>query len=1104
MALTHDDYTVAWICALPLEKAAASVMLDKTHNPLPQPSTDPNAYILGELNGHCIVIACLPGGVYGTISASTVMAHMLSTFPRVQFGLMVGIGGGVPSTINDIRLGDVVVSKPVGRYSGVIQYDYGKAVQGGEFEPTGTLNKPPQTLLTHVAHLEARQMTRREDAILTIVRDVLHRNPDMKDRFSAPDQQSDYLFCSSYRHADPKSSCEKCDKEQLVCRPPRTTDTPHIHYGSIASGDQVMKDSETRDRLAQQHGILCFEMEAAGLMDGLPTLVIRGICDYCDSHKQKEWQGYAALTAAAYAKLLLSAVPVSRMNQGLMKDNSRVGHYMVPLGRNPRFVGRHNEITRLEELVTMQGGPRRIAVTGLGGVGKTQVALELAYHIGDRDKECSIFWLACTSYEVIGQTYLNMAQALGLDDVEPAEAKEEVKTYLSSEEAGKWLLIFDNADDMDMWLSDDGAGPALEDFLPQSEQGRILFTTRNRKLAVELTSSNIIPIPDVDEDTAFKILERSLVDKGLLQDHVTAVAVLEKLAFLPLAITQASAYINKNGLTLSTYFALLQQQEAEVVELLSEDFRDEGRYKDIQNPVLTTWLISFKQIQRQDQLAADFLSFMACINPRNIPESLLPAATSRKRGIDALGLLNAYAFVNSQDTGINLHRLVHIAARNWLKKNALFSHWIQRAADQMRKVFPDDDYTNRELWRAYLPHALSLVYQDEFSTQWEEYMDLIENIADCLYSDGRYHEAEMLYTNLIRIKREKYGPEDPSTLTSMADLAVTYSMQGWSEEAEKLQVQVMEVSKTVLGAEHPHTLTSMGNLASFYAGQGRHDEAEKLELEVLELEKSTLGAEHPSTLTSMANLASTYQMQERWDEAEKLQVQVLELEKTTLGAEHPDTLISMSNLASTYRYQARWNEAEKLGMQVLETSKTVLGAEHPKTLTCMANLAKTYQKQGRWNEAEELQVQVLEIRTTVLGVEHPTTLGAMDNLAYTLKSQGKLQEALALTERCSELFNRAFGPNASRALGDWEDVLDSSPNEASPTEGSETEESQDPETATGHTAPALIAQSPCEEHIKPPHAQRWSAAKSFLGDHPLLMASRRMTAEGGQDLQEID
>jgi nucleoside phosphorylase/tetratricopeptide (TPR) repeat protein len=1042
-------------------------MLDKTHNLLAKPSTDPNAYVLGELNGHYIVIACLPDGIYGTISASTVMAHMVSTFPRVQFGLMVGIGGGVPSTSNDIRLGDVVVSKPVGRYSGVIQYDYGKAVQGGQFEPTGTLNKPPQTLLTHVAHLESREMIRKEGAISTIVRGVLDRNPDMKDLFSPPNQQSDYLFRSSYRHVDPKSNCEKCDKEQLVCRLPRTPNTPHIHYGLIASGDQVMKDSETRDRLSQQHGILCFEMEAAGLMDGLPTLVIRGICDYCDSHKQKEWQGYAALTAAAYVKWLLSAMPASLMTKGSTKNNSRMGHYMVPLGRNPRFVGRQNEITRLEELIMMKDGPRKVAITGLGGVGKTQVALELAYRIRDRDTECSIFWLACTSYEVMEQTYLNIAQAVGLHNVKPAEVKEQVKRYLSSEQAGKWLLIFDNADDMDMWLSDDQAGPALEDLLPRNEHGRILFTTRNRKLAVELTSSNIIPIPDVDEHTALKILERSLVDKGLLQDHPTAVAILEKLAFLPLAITQASAYINKNGLSLSTYSALLQEQEPEVVELLSEDFKDEGRYKNLQNPVITTWLISFKQIQHQDQLAADLLSFMACINPRNIPQSLLPMPKSRKRGIDALGLLNAYAFTNRQDTSINLHRLVHIAARNWLKKNALFSHWIQRAADQMRKVFPDNHHTNRGLWREYLPHALSLAYEDEFTAQWKAYIDLIQNIADCLFEDGRLNEAEVLYTELTRIKQEETGSNHPSALSSMAHLASTYREQGRWNKAEKLGLQVLEMRKTVLGAEHPDTLTSITNLASIYWKQGRWNEAEKLGLQVLEMRKTVLGAERPDTLTSMSNLASTYWAQERWDEAEELELQVLGMRKTMLGAEHPDTLASMAGLAITYYGQGRWNEAEKLesqvlemrktvlgaehintlgsmanlaltywaqerwdeaqklGLQVLEMRKTVLGAEHPDTLASMANLALTYWAQERWDEAEELEVQVLEMTKTVLGAEHPDTLVSMHNLAHTWKSQGKLQDALALMEKCSELRNKTLGtdhPHAvisSRALSDW-------------------------------------------------------------------------------------
>ncbi|KAL4876384.1 nucleoside phosphorylase domain-containing protein [Aspergillus karnatakaensis] len=307
---SYRDYTIAWVCALPLEMAAARTMLDEIHTRLSSPETDLNIYILGSINGHKIAVTCLPSGVYGTISAATVISHLIGTFPRVQLGLMVGIGGGAPSTSNDIRLGDIVVSKPSGRYGGVIQYDYGKTLQGGQFERTGTLNNPPQVLLAHMGYLQAEEMTSGGNNILQLVTEVLGNNPDMQGMFSPPRLDTDCLFESSYHHSSQDSNCDQCDQERLIYRPPRHTRAPRIHYGLIASGDQVIKDLETRDRLAQELGILCFEMEAAGLMNQLHTLVIRGICDYCDSHKRKQWQGYAALTAAAYTKRLLSVLPV--------------------------------------------------------------------------------------------------------------------------------------------------------------------------------------------------------------------------------------------------------------------------------------------------------------------------------------------------------------------------------------------------------------------------------------------------------------------------------------------------------------------------------------------------------------------------------------------------------------------------------------------------------------------------------------------------------------------------------------------------------------------------------------------------------------------------
>jgi nucleoside phosphorylase len=310
--LRHEKYTVGWICALPLEMAVAKATLDDIHNDLSVPPNDHNAYTLGRIGPHNIVIACLPSGVYGTISAATMAAQLLSSFKSIRFGLIVGIGGGVPSGKADIRLSDIVVSKPTSTFGGVLQYDYGKTVTGGHFERIGTLNKPPQALLTAVSKLQANQIVE-ASRIPAFLSEMLDKYPEMTTKFTHPGQQRDRLFQAEYDHIKAGNTCNDCDVSRVVARPVRTTDNPKVHYGLIVSGNQVMKHGSTRDRYARELGILCFEMEAAGLMDNFPCLVIRGICDYADSHKNKQWQEYAAATAAAYAKKLLSVIPGSQV-----------------------------------------------------------------------------------------------------------------------------------------------------------------------------------------------------------------------------------------------------------------------------------------------------------------------------------------------------------------------------------------------------------------------------------------------------------------------------------------------------------------------------------------------------------------------------------------------------------------------------------------------------------------------------------------------------------------------------------------------------------------------------------------------------------------------
>jgi nucleoside phosphorylase len=325
---SHRDYTVGWICALSLELAASEAMFTENHDPLPQPKNDHNNYILGAVHGHNVAMACLPSGVYGTTPAAVVATQMLSTFPSIEFGLMVGIGGAAPSKLTDIRLGDVVVSKPTKNLPGVVQYDFGKLMRDGVFQTTGTLNKPPQVLLTAIATLEAEYRVNKRK-IKEILSDLRLKEPTMP-HLNYPGQDRDQLFKVEYDHVGQGFTCDECDLTMLETRSRRSSDDPQVHYGIIASANQVMKCGRTRETLRNEHGMLCFEMEAAGLMDKLPCLVIRGMCDYSDSHKNKRWQDYAAVTAAAYAKELLSLVPTTGVEKFEMRSLSGKLSYHTP------------------------------------------------------------------------------------------------------------------------------------------------------------------------------------------------------------------------------------------------------------------------------------------------------------------------------------------------------------------------------------------------------------------------------------------------------------------------------------------------------------------------------------------------------------------------------------------------------------------------------------------------------------------------------------------------------------------------------------------------------------------------------------------------------
>ncbi|CAI7595833.1 unnamed protein product [Penicillium palitans] len=628
VSLSHGDYTVKWICALPLEMAAAKLMLDAIHPSLPRPPTDHNTYILGNIGEHNIVIACLPSGAYGNVSAATVAMQLLSSFHSIRFGLMVGIGGGVPSSKADIRLGDIVVSQPADTFGGVIQYDLGKALSGGQFQRTGMLNRPPKVLLTALATLQAHHFTE-DSRVPKLISEVrANMTSRIAANFARPTKE-DLLYQTEYDHGA-SDTCIGCDRSKLTPRPFRDYEEPVIHYGLIASANQVVKDGRRRDQLAQDLGVCCVEMEAAGLMNDFPCLVIRGICDYADSHKNKEWQGYAAAVAAAYAKELVLVVPIDQVEstptaRDTLADS--VHRFNIPLDLTAvpvieTFVGRQDELDNLWQYLQPTNSPsRKVAILhGLGGMGKTQLAIRFARD--HKDDFTAVFWLSGKDRDTLlhslsfalGRLPGQRSDSEASNDREVEQRARHMLRWLALDGNSRWLIIFDNIDQYSPFNSAVGDGYDIERFFPTAEHGSILITSRLQRLT-ELGEA--FPVHRLDSYNTIQLLLQSsgLSARNIpskLKNNPDIVALANRLGGLPLAIVVAGAFMRETGSSITEYLEYYQKSWYEL-QLQSNPSR---QYQ--QGNVLQTWMISYLEIQKRDPSAAYLLLLLARFDNRDI------------------------------------------------------------------------------------------------------------------------------------------------------------------------------------------------------------------------------------------------------------------------------------------------------------------------------------------------------------------------------------------------------------------------------------------------------------------------------------------------------
>ncbi|KAI9155124.1 Kinesin light chain [Paramyrothecium foliicola] len=1006
-------FEIAIICALTIEADAVEALFDQywdDDHSFGKASGDPNAYTTGSIGCHNVVLAYMPG--MGKANAAVVAVHCKASYPNIKLALIVGVCGAVPfvaTTDTEIVLGDIIVS------NGVVQYDFGRQLPE-RFVRKDTLldslGRPNTEIRAFLGKLEGIRSRQKLNNKIATHLAKLQAVPELKAQY--PGTDNDKLFQSSYRHLNDGKTCEECGCDGQLTQRIRLEQPkiqPAVHFGLIASGDTVMKSGIERDQISQFEGVIGFEMESAGVWDTFPCIVIKGVCDYADSHKSKTWQRFAAGTSAACAKAFLEFWEPSVTIQIAERLPSK---FIVPYPSNPGFVGRSDILQQLEDKLghTQQANETsspRVPLFGLGGVGKTQIALAYVYWLQKTVSTISILWVHASTADRFRQSYMSIAEEYQI----PGHTDPQtdilllVKNWLERRECEQWLMVLDNADDVQLFFgayAESNPGGGLSNYLPECRHGSLLATTRNKQMGVKLAKGQkLIEISHMNQVESEQLLRTSL--GGVNTTSADLWSLSSRLEHLPLALAQAASFIQETCITPLKYLQLLGESDDNVVQLLSKEFETVGRDSSAPRAVAQTWILSFQKIEQQNTLASELLSLMGLLDRQDIPEIFLMHFTQQREIqdslyaielIDALGILKSFSFLTEGMNGnYNMHRLIQLVTRKWLASNGTITHFYQKALTVISSLYPYGGYETRTVCAAYLSHANTVLQAGRFTSrnEAEAKATLMHRMAAYCNFEGWWDKAEMLSLEAVRIRGEVIGKKDPQTLASMSNLASIYSNQGRWEEAEQLELQVLEIRKTKLGEDHPDTLMSMSNLALTYSNQGRWGETQELQVQVLEIRKKKLGEQHPNTLTSISNLALTYSNQSRWEEAEQLQMQVLDASKIKLGEDHPDTLTSMANLASTYWSQGRWEEAEHLELQVLEIRKLKLGEDHPNTLISMANLALTYSNQGRWEEAEQLQMQVLETSKIKLREDQPDTLTSISNLALIYSNQSRWEEA---------------------------------------------------------------------------------------------------------------
>ncbi|KAK6525213.1 hypothetical protein TWF694_005359 [Orbilia ellipsospora] len=882
--LSRHEYTVGWLCALQLaELVTATEMLDVRHTACDLSSDDDNLYIYGSINGHNVVIAGLLSGIPWKNSTLRLMQPLSWSFPNMKIHLSVGVGSGIPrnptpkNPEEDIHLGDVVIgwSKRAGVTS-VVQYDLRR--QEDEDKLLGILEKPDRNLLNALTLLMANHFEGE-----TNFSEHLKRS-----KFSHPGLKNDRLYESAYTHIGGGNTCSTCEPSRVVDRPKRNTTDLVFHQGTILSGDSVIKSADARDQLAKPYNAICIESEAAGLMDEKNCLVVRGICDYADTHKNNLWQPYAAATAAAFAReLLYTIMPLSVLAEdGLDKQNE----YHIPIDmcllykRNPHFKGREQELAKIHKIFWSSNShsePNRrvISLCGLGGSGKTHVALEYAYRYAT--EYSAIFWIdaatgaklqhsvnkaiTCIIYAIIAnttanikgnsnQTYLRIAHSLGFSTREITSKKalmkavtkspiECLRRWLSQERNDKWLLILDDPGKADI---------DLDMLLPTGDAGHVLITTRTSN---SYQSRTDIEIGSLEQSEAVELMLKTsginITPEDLSRtnglEYRSALEIIGVVRSLPFLITFIGGYLRTTGTSLELYAKNLDEK----LWGLFEGF----------DAVLD---ISFCNLSQE---AKHLINLFSLLGKEDIPYKLIEAG---KKIVDwmkaenainkALEELLSFSFLRRNENGTYyLNALVHQWVREHME-NPIMDSLLVVDIVTSTFAFGDERRKSQSLYElGILPHIERCfeIFFDYMAPKSGPLNDVTKKVAYDLARVYTYLGNIQKSTALYERSLEGIDAQPSSLDLKMMDaLGVNLGLQGKYEEALGWceQSLVGMKSQDIDSEDSPESLLVVSHIATIYKAKGNFSEAITRYRWVLAQQEKKLGPFAPSTLETRRQL----------------------------------------------------------------------------------------------------------------------------------------------------------------------------------------------------------------------------------------------------------